>query len=180
MIDNEQTIQNMFKGVKVLKKVTNDHRTRVTKILIRKSFMELLKNKPIQNISIKEICDKSGISRGTFYAHYTDIYDLLNQLENEMLEEFKDSLKSLMNAGRENMNPVEISTEVFKCLRDNADICTVTLGDYGDKSFALKLLNIGREKCMETYLHHFKNSTPKQIELFYAFVSAGCIGLLRK
>ena len=79
MIDNEQTIQNMFKGVKVLKKVTNDHRTRVTKILIRKSFMELLKNKPIQNISIKEICDKSGISRGTFYAHYTDIYDLLNQ-----------------------------------------------------------------------------------------------------
>lgn len=33
---------------------------------------------------------------------------------------------------------------------------------------------------METYSRYFETATPKQIEFFYAFVSAGCIGLLQK
>ncbi|MFQ9799709.1 MAG: TetR-like C-terminal domain-containing protein [Clostridia bacterium] len=65
-------------------------------------------------------------------------------------------------------------------MKDNADLCTVTLGDYGDKSFALQLINLGREKCMEAYSKFFTDATPKEIEFFYAFVSAGCIGLLQK
>ena len=71
-------------------------------------------------------------------------------------------------------------TSIFQCLRDNSDLCTVTLGDYGDKRFAAKLINIGRERCVDTSLKYFKGASPKQIEYFYAFVSAGCIGLLRK
>ena len=65
-------------------------------------------------------------------------------------------------------------------LKENVDICTVTLGDFGDKEFALRLINLGREKCVETYSRYFETATPKQIEFFYAFVSAGCIGLLQK
>ena len=42
-----------------------DHRTRVTRMLIRRAFMELLKKKPIQSISIKELCETAGINRGT-------------------------------------------------------------------------------------------------------------------
>ena len=45
---------------------TTDHRTRVTKMLIRKAFTDLLKQKPIQSISIKELCESAGINRGTF------------------------------------------------------------------------------------------------------------------
>ena len=43
-----------------------DHRTRVTKMLIRKALMELLSKKPIQSISIKELCETAAINRGTF------------------------------------------------------------------------------------------------------------------
>ena len=62
-----------------MKKLTNDHRTRVTKMLIRKAFTSLLSQKPIQSISVKELCELAGINRGTFYSHYTDIYDLLRK-----------------------------------------------------------------------------------------------------
>ena len=58
-----------------MRKVTNDHRTRLTKMMIRKAFMDLLKQKPIQSISIRELCETAGINRGTFYTHYADIYD---------------------------------------------------------------------------------------------------------
>lgn len=45
-----------------------DHRVRVTQRLIREAFTGLLKQKPIQSISIKELCEVAGINRGTFYA----------------------------------------------------------------------------------------------------------------
>ena len=65
-------------------------------------------------------------------------------------------------------------------LKDNADLCTVTLGDFGDKSFAVRMLNMGWEKCFEAYSRYFRGASPKQIAYFYAFVSEGCIGLLRR
>lgn len=163
-----------------MSKGTMDHRTRVTKLMIRKAFTDLLRQKPIQSISIKELCESAQINRGTFYSHYTDIYGLLSEIENEMTADFEKSLEPLLMAKDKDFNPVEISTEIFQCLKDNSDICTVTLGNYGDKEFAFKLINMGRERCMDSYSKYYKSALPEQIEYFYAFVSAGCIGLLQK
>lgn len=163
-----------------MKKLTNDHRTRVTRMLIRRAFMSLLAQKPIQSISVKELCERAGINRSTFYAHYTDLHDLLQQIEDEMFAEFEKALDTLYHLDTTAPEPVAVTTEVFQCLKDNSDLCTVTLSDYGDKAFALKLLQRGRECCMENYLQYFKGASPRQVEYYYAFVSAGCIGLLRR
>ena len=157
-----------------------DHRTRVTRLLIRQAFTDLLRVKPIQSISIKELCAAAGINRGTFYTHYRDIYDLLEQLEAELEENFQKALQPLLDAQDGDLTPMKVTTSVFRCLKENADICTVTLGPYGDKAFAARLLHLGREKCMETYQRFFAKATAKQIEFYYAFVSTGCIGLLEK
>lgn len=163
-----------------MKVSSNDHRTRVTKMLIRKAFMDLLKDKPIQSISVRELCELACINRGTFYSHYNDIYDLLQRMEEEMEEDFKKAMEPLLGADSGDITPVKITAGIFQCLKENADICTVTLGDYGDKAFALRLINIGREKCVESYSKYFSSASEDQIECFYAFASAGCIGLLQK
>lgn len=157
-----------------------DHRTRVTKMLIRRAFTELLRQKPIQKISIKELCVAAGIHRGTFYTHYTDIYDLLRKMEEEMLHDLQQALQPLLDPHTKEPTPLEITTGIFQCLKDNADLCTVTLGPYGDKEFAARLIQIGQERCVESYRKLFFQATPKQLEYYYAFVSAGCIGLLEK
>lgn len=158
----------------------NDQRTRITKLLIRKAFTELLRQKPIQSISITELCSVAEINRGTFYSHYTDIYDLLEKIEKDMMSDFQKALNPLLNSEKDDLTPLKITTSIFKCLKENADICTVTLGAYGDKNFASQLLNIGREKVMESYSKYFIGATSKQIEYYYSFVSSGCIGLLEK
>ena len=157
-----------------------DHRTRVTKMLIRRAFTDLLRVKPVQSISIKELCEKAGVNRGTFYAHYASVHDLLMQMEDEMLSEINEVLASLLPEDGGDVSSLRISTELFQCLKDNADLCTVTLGDFGDKSFAVRMLNMGWEKCFEAYSRYFRGASPKQIAYFYAFVSEGCIGLLRR
>ena len=114
-----------------------DHRTRVTKMLIRRAFTDLLRVKPVQSISIKELFEKAGVNRGTFYAHYASVHDLLMQMEDEMLAEINEVLSSLLPTDGGDVSSLRISTELFQCLKDNADLCTVTLGDFGDKSFAI-------------------------------------------
>ena len=157
-----------------------DHRTRVTKMLIRRAFTDLLRVKPVQSISIKELCEKAGVNRGTFYAHYASVHDLLMQMEDEMLSEINEVLASLLPEDGGDVSSLRISRELFQCLKDNADLCTVTLGDFGDKSFAMRMLNMGWEKCFDAYSRYFRDASPKQIAYFYAFVSEGCIGLLRR
>ena len=75
--------------------MANDYRVRVTKMLIRKEFTELLKTKPVQSITVREICERTGINRSTFYNHYTDVYDLLEQIERDMLAELGENLKTI-------------------------------------------------------------------------------------
>lgn len=145
-----------------MKTLPSDHRTRVTKMLIRRAFTDLLRSKPIQSITIRELCERAGINRGTFYCHYTDIYDLLHQMEEEMLEDFNKALEPLLSAGGESFHPVDISTEIFQCLKDNSDICAVTLGPYGDKEFLAKLINLGRDRCFGSYAQYFKDATPSR------------------
>ena len=163
-----------------MRNFTSDHRAQVTRKLIRNAFTGLLRQKPIQAIRIKELCERAGINRGTFYSHYTDIYDLRDSIENEMLVAFQKALEPLLYAGEGELTPVEITTGIFECLKKNSDLCVVTLGEYGDKEFFSKILNLGRQLCMKTYSKYYTHASPEKIEYFYVFVSAGCIGLLQK
>lgn len=157
-----------------------DHRIRVTKMLIRRALTDLLRQKPIQSISIKELCETAGINRGTFYAHYTDIYDLRKQIEDDMLSDFLEALKPMLSYAEKDLTPLKITTGIFQCLKENADVCAMTVGPYGDKEFATRLINLGRENYVEIYQRYFSSATPKQLEYYYSFVCSGCIGLLEK
>jgi Transcriptional regulator len=52
---------------------------------IKNAFLDLYSEHPIEKISVKLLTETAGVNRGTFYDHYTDIYDLLNQIETEFI-----------------------------------------------------------------------------------------------
>lgn len=157
---------------------STDQRVRITKLMIRKALCELLTHKPLQKISVKELCALAGINRGTFYAHYTDIYDLLEQIEQEMLDNFVHALEPVFADDNRKSNLVEICTGIFQFLKENYDMCAIMLGENGDHQFVNRLLSLGREECINSYSKHFPRASREQIEYYYSFVSSGCIGLL--
>lgn len=62
-----------------------DRRSIKTKRAIRNAFLELLKEKSINRISVVEISKLADLGRGTFYLHYKDVYELMEYLENELI-----------------------------------------------------------------------------------------------
>lgn len=62
-----------------------DRRTLYTRQLIKDIFLEELRKKSYSKISVSEICKKAEINRGTFYLHYLDLDDVLDDIFNEFL-----------------------------------------------------------------------------------------------
>ena len=62
-----------------------DLRIQKTKNNIFNAYIELREKKPIEKITVKELTDKAQISKQTFYLHYKDIYDLTEQIEQELI-----------------------------------------------------------------------------------------------
>lgn len=63
-----------------------DLRKQRTKRNIINAFIELRSKKPLEKITVKELAELALINKATFYSHYSDIYDLSEQLENETID----------------------------------------------------------------------------------------------
>ena len=59
-------------------------RTEMTKLLFRTALIELMQVKPFHKITVKEICEQADLNRTTFYLHYTDQTQLLNDIVSKL------------------------------------------------------------------------------------------------
>ena len=66
-------------------KNTYDRRTLKTRKAIKDALCELLVEKELHKVTVKEITDKADINRGTFYKHYLDVFDLYDKMEDDIL-----------------------------------------------------------------------------------------------
>ena len=132
--------------------------------------------KPLNNISVREISELADINRGTFYLHYRDIYDMVEKLQNEIFEEFNDIVDSYEpKKNTEELFPMLV--KLFEFLADNAVISNVLIGKNGDAAFVDKLKRVIREKCFANVQNIFDIKNDDEFNYFYHFIVAGCIGI---
>ena len=73
-----------------------DRRTRYTRQAIKEILLEELKTKPYSKITVTEICKKAEMNRGTFYLHYYDIDDVLNDILEDFLSDTSGVLDHIL------------------------------------------------------------------------------------
>lgn len=155
-----------------------DRRVRKTKKQLRQALTVLLQEKPIKDITVREIADMVDINRGTFYLHYKDVYDMLEQIENEIFDEFN----GLINAhppARQQGKPLPLLKDVFTYFQANADMAMALMGPNGDHAFIDKLKNLVKEWCFHDWMQVFNSKQSTNFEYFYSFIVYGCIGLFQ-
>ncbi len=104
-----------------MNKKANQH-YQLTHKKIRDTFLVLLRDHDLQDITITEICGKMNISRGTFYVHYTDVYDLLEKTEMAMAGEMEQRFL----AARERSNR-DAFLEIFRYAKENRTFYSIYL-----------------------------------------------------
>ena len=72
-----------------------DLRVIKTKKNIRDAFLELRKKHTLDEIKVNALCEKALVNKTTFYNHYQDVYDLSEELETEVLDDFLNNFQDI-------------------------------------------------------------------------------------
>lgn len=104
-------------------KVKTDRRVIKTKRAIHNAFVELVSTRGLKGVTVRDIADLADINRKTFYNHYNDIGELIDELENEIIRIFDESMEGIDL--REALdNPEEICNRLLKIGYNCKDICS--------------------------------------------------------
>ena len=69
-----------------------NQRVRLSKMLLKNALIKLLKEKPLEKITIYELCAEAQLNRVTFYKYYGSQYDLLTDIENDCFRKLEEIL----------------------------------------------------------------------------------------
>ena len=158
-----------------------DRRVRKTKRLLRHGLSQLMLQKSIKDITVRELAELVDINRGTFYIHYRDIYDMVSQVEAEMFEEFSAILARHENDFSVSPEERAISflEDAFAYIADNKDMCMALLGKNGDIAFLNDMQKIIQDKCLQMMGNLLPQVEPQILEYHFKFISAGCTAVVR-
>lgn len=122
--------------------------------MIEEAFISELRTKPLDKISIVQICKLADVNRSTFYANYLDVYDLMDQVAGKFFE--KLFYKSVEQLGEPNPNGKKdsvrfIEQAVYATLEEK-ELCTLLVGASHSGSFTNKLLDILLDWSTERYM----------------------------
>lgn len=157
---------------------TVDRRVRKTKKLLKDCLTQLLREKKIQDITVRELTEMADLNRGTFYLHYRDVFDLLEQTEAELLSTF-DQLLNSRNARELTGKPSDVLSEIFSMAQEEAPLVEILLGENGDLNFLNRLKALVREKCLRSWMEVYRHADPWAFEAYYSFIVSGCVGLVQ-
>jgi len=105
-------------------KNNGNHRSKLTKRLIREALLKMLKTYNINKLTIRELCQVAGINRTTFYNHYGSQYDVLNEIAETFIQSTSFTVINNITAGR---NIYECLTQVLQYIKENLEFAKLVL-----------------------------------------------------
>ncbi len=153
-----------------------DLRVKKTKNSIINAFLKLRAKKSLERITVKELSDLAEINKATFYLHYRDPYDMLEQLGNE----FIDNMKSILIKDNESFNPSKSFVNLYKFVKENYDIAYILFSPNCDSGFGRRLEKSLEKFCFDSWIVRAKDDDSRNCDYFSVYLVAGIKALLEK
>src|SRR5262245_25010539 len=120
---------------------TEDLRVRRTRKALVQALIELTLEKGFSAITVQDLADRAMVNRATFYRHYLDKYDLLDQYMNEVYEltASQEKLASGQTSGTDSDNPPVGLVSMLEHVQRHADFYRMMLGLKGDLAFVHRI-----------------------------------------
>lgn len=141
---------------------------------IERAFLELLEEQNPKSMNVSAICKKAHVNRSTFYAHYVDIFALVNEIQEKKQQELIEIIESSFSADSDNV--LEVMTQVFRFVADNNVFYTLYLENHSG-------VELFESLSLKNFLRRYTSSLPKtDIERHYraTFFIAGVGAVMRE
>lgn len=147
-----------------------DRRTKYTRQTIKDTFLKLLEEKSFAKITVTEICKLAEINRGTFYLHYYDTEDVLDDIISEMLQDTSSAIDHVLcpecTSG--------CSYPFCNKIHENPRYQALFLDDTLSSKLIEKLADAGKEGYI-TWLMSHSLLTFEEAEAIFCFQMNGCL-----
>ena len=152
--------------------------TEMTKKNFNDAFWKLYTKKSIDKITVKNICDLAGYNRSTFYQYFTDVYDLLHQLENRILDEVNEFLIHFVDDSK-HQSSQELMMSIFGILSKYNQSTAVLLGPHGDTEFTHKIIENLKSVWIKYYFQT-DQYTLDEVDLLMEYHLSGLLAMYQK
>ena len=155
-----------------MKNETTAPRVQLARNLLKRSLFGLMADKPIRKITIKEICERAGLNRSTFYNYYFDEYAVLRDMEQDMI----DRLESKMLGSKTTDITLGSVAHFFKYIQDHSDEVRPYFVDPDFSGFRTEYA----EKTSGIFARYLSGATPPPPVLSVVGASVGNKALAEK
>lgn len=154
-----------------------DRRVRRTRKQLQAALAALTREKDLKDITVRELTELADVNRGTFYSHYKDLYDMQEQMEQELFQQLSAVLSShLLKEGPGDLRPV--LTAVFQFILENQELFVTTLSCGGEQFFS-RLQQMIYERYLHQWSGYYDLGSAQGTNYYLEFVVAGVMGLVR-
>lgn len=155
-----------------------DRRVFRTKRAIRNAFVNLLAEKDFGAITIKEIADLADVNRKTIYNYYKGVYDILEEVENDLLETLSRVFKDV-NYEQVLANPLIIFEKLTEALSSDLDFFGHLMRIQSPSHATEKIGKMLQRKMYDTVMQASLNKDPVYVGTIVEFISSGMVAAYR-
>lgn len=157
-------------------KKRTDRRALYTKKAIQEAFLRIKRTKEYNGITVADICREAEISRGTFYAHFSNIAEVLDTLLDDALAG-KDYLREYLSAPQ---SEAKCAHPFCRFVRDSQELRCILFDDALGHIVVKKLTAIYKD----AYIREIRNSgaalTDQEAEALFYFQINGCFAVSKQ
>ena len=147
-----------------------DRRVTMTKRLLKDALTEMLRKEDIYHVSIRELCERADVNRTTFYKYYGNQFDLLADMENDLLVFLSDTIREYET------NPVKIIETTCAYMEGHLEFGRLIVNNNVDPLFPQKLFSL--EILLENVLKNYANTPDAAMqEYLFNYVTYGAYRL---
>ena len=145
-----------------------DARKRYTQMVLKQSLLKLLKEKPVNKITVKEVCELAQLNRATFYAHYSDCFALLESIENELIGAFEQSLRYVNS-----FDVTALIEAIYDMIDQNREACSALIIGNTSSTVLKRMIALAKKDSIAYWQKELPMARDAELEMMYTLLSNG-------
>lgn len=158
----------------------SDLRVIKTQESLRHALLELLKTKPLESISVAELCRLAQINRGTFYSHYKDVHEVFKRYLEVIVEDFRRAYEEPYIKTRFKIENITASMiEIFHHVKKYQDFYQIVFDHRIPMMYYYLLFDTVRSFMEESLAKSYLDATDRvQVDYLLSYQTNAILGLL--